>query len=87
MLVLLPRPQLVFEWSTPPSNLSGESSRTDVFHLTSADEGEDWGENEDDQEVATTTVLVAIVRNLHIRSVHQISAQTFQMAANLNFWA
>lgn len=67
MLALLPRSQLVFEWPTPPSNLSGERSRTgktDVFHLTSDDEGEDWGEDEDDQEVTTATVPVIIVCKL-----------------------
>lgn len=62
---LLPRPQLVFEWSTPRSNLSGNrKDKTDVFHLTSDDEGEDWGEDEDSQEVTTPTVPVAIVRRL-----------------------
>lgn len=90
---LLPRPQLVFEWSTPASNLSGaRTDKTDVFHLTSDDEGEDWGEDEDSQEVTSTTVPVAIVRRfsrvcvilarkrsrwLKIRKcVHQISTKT-----------
>lgn len=57
VFVLLPHPQLVFEWSTL-------ADKTDVFHFTSDDEGEDWGEDEVDQEVTTTTVPIAIVCKL-----------------------
>lgn len=66
MLDTFPRPQLVFDWSTPSPKLSGESSRTDdtelpnlmcdgVCEVLSDDESSDWGKDEDSQEVRVAT--------------------------------